>query len=266
MPNFRSLAVSRTKSVALVGALSTFVFASSAQAETYSISARFIDGGIQHETLFNGTFSWESGMLNSFSGQLTQSMWAWNASTGQYVTGMGGNTVASLQGTGPGGGLPPVLNLTYQLGGVTAPDVNGDVLATVFLVNSTNVFSGGGFNLAAADANGWLKYGNTGVAADGNTANQNAFFTLAFKASDPTDVATSLGKIGYGDCTPRGLMAPMMTGNVCMSGYSGGGAMMAASPTSLMVTAVPEPETYAMLMAGLGFVGVIARRRKARAA
>ena len=31
---------------------------------------------------------------------------------------------------------------------------------------------------------------------------------------------------------------------------------------SLNITAVPEPETYAMLLAGLGLMGVIARRRK----
>ena len=30
-----------------------------------------------------------------------------------------------------------------------------------------------------------------------------------------------------------------------------------------LTTAVPEPETYAMLMAGLGMMGVVARRRKA---
>ena len=34
---------------------------------------------------------------------------------------------------------------------------------------------------------------------------------------------------------------------------------------STPVTAVPEPETYAMLLAGLGLIGGIARRRKARA-
>jgi hypothetical protein len=28
------------------------------------------------------------------------------------------------------------------------------------------------------------------------------------------------------------------------------------------VTAVPEPETYAMMLAGLGLVGAVARRRK----
>ncbi|MTV40968.1 PEPxxWA-CTERM sorting domain-containing protein [Duganella radicis] len=31
---------------------------------------------------------------------------------------------------------------------------------------------------------------------------------------------------------------------------------------NINVTAVPEPETYAMLLAGLGLVGVAARRRK----
>jgi len=33
---------------------------------------------------------------------------------------------------------------------------------------------------------------------------------------------------------------------------------------AVSVTAVPEPETYAMLLAGLGLVGAIARRRKQR--
>ena len=35
---------------------------------------------------------------------------------------------------------------------------------------------------------------------------------------------------------------------------------------SASVSAVPEPETYAMMLAGLGFMGAIARRRKAKQA
>jgi len=31
-----------------------------------------------------------------------------------------------------------------------------------------------------------------------------------------------------------------------------------------MMTPVPEPETYAMLLAGLGLMGFVARRRKSR--
>jgi hypothetical protein len=34
---------------------------------------------------------------------------------------------------------------------------------------------------------------------------------------------------------------------------------------NLTVAAVPEPESYAMLLAGLGLVGAIARRRKTKA-
>lgn len=35
------------------------------------------------------------------------------------------------------------------------------------------------------------------------------------------------------------------------------------TPPSVSITPVPEPETYAMFLAGLGVIGMIARRRKA---
>ncbi len=41
------------------------------------------------------------------------------------------------------------------------------------------------------------------------------------------------------------------------------GNLVAATNFSASVTAVPEPETYAMLLAGLGAVGFLSRRRKA---
>ena len=46
-----------------------------------------------------------------------------------------------------------------------------------------------------------------------------------------------------------------------VSGITTGSATYAGN---LHVTAVPEPETYAMLLAGLGLVGAIARKRKAK--
>ncbi|MEG1118645.1 MAG: FxDxF family PEP-CTERM protein, partial [Janthinobacterium sp.] len=39
-----------------------------------------------------------------------------------------------------------------------------------------------------------------------------------------------------------------------------------ATNVSGYVSAVPEPETYAMLLAGLGLVGFMARRRKNKSA
>jgi len=35
---------------------------------------------------------------------------------------------------------------------------------------------------------------------------------------------------------------------------------------NLQVAAIPEPETYAILLAGLGLLGFVARRRKQKAA
>ncbi|WNO06120.1 FxDxF family PEP-CTERM protein [Rhodoferax mekongensis] len=47
-----------------------------------------------------------------------------------------------------------------------------------------------------------------------------------------------------------------------INGYTN--APMAGYHGSISITAVPEPETYAMLLAGLGLMGAIARRRKAK--
>lgn len=245
-----SLMTKVAKPMMLAGALAAFAGAPSAQAETYTVSARFFDGGIQGETLFNGTFNWDGSALTSFSGGLTQSMWAWDAVSNTYKN-MKSASLADLIANG--GGQPPVLNLTYQLGSITAPDANGDVLASVFLKNSTDVFSGGGYL-----SNGPMKYG----AMDGNTPNMNAFFTLAFHATSPTNTSTALNKIVYGDATPYGLMMPMITGNMAMTGLVGGGSM-GGYPTHLTIVAVPEPESYVMLMAGLGLLGLMVRRRKA---
>jgi hypothetical protein len=54
-------------------------------------------------------------------------------------------------------------------------------------------------------------------------------------------------------------------GSTMYVGFTGatGGADADQRITGFSVSAVPEPETYAMLMAGLGLVGFAARRRKA---
>lgn len=51
----------------------------------------------------------------------------------------------------------------------------------------------------------------------------------------------------------------------CMSGVSANGGDpfdISGSGVTILAAAVPEPESYAMLLAGLGLIGVVARRRK----
>lgn len=50
-----------------------------------------------------------------------------------------------------------------------------------------------------------------------------------------------------------------------VQGHSfGAGDLKYAADGNLILTAVPEPESYAMLLAGIGLIGAIARRRSAR--
>lgn len=57
-----------------------------------------------------------------------------------------------------------------------------------------------------------------------------------------------------------------LTNSLTISFHGTGNKLVSIDNVSLTgaVAAVPEPETYAMLMAGLGIVGFVARRRRAR--
>jgi uncharacterized protein YjbJ (UPF0337 family) len=55
---------------------------------------------------------------------------------------------------------------------------------------------------------------------------------------------------------------PNTSGIYTISFQNGGGDNVGALLDNVRVTAVPEPETYAMLLTGLGLMGFIARRRK----
>ena len=85
-------------------------------------------------------------------------------------------------------------------------------------------------------------------------------------------VTSTQGKIGSlnDDCQNKSgtfdwIVSGLNVGDEYLVGIGGwwlaakGGKVSIAS-----ITAVPEPETYAMFLAGLGLIGVIARRRRAK--
>lgn len=58
------------------------------------------------------------------------------------------------------------------------------------------------------------------------------------------------------------FVANSSTSILSFSGFAGNGAYGVALDNVKVTAAVPEPETYGMLLAGLGLVGLVARRKK----
>ncbi len=181
--------------------------------------------------------------------------------TGSFSFDTATNTVSNLMGslsqamTGNVGSR----QLNYQLSSVYDA-VLGGLLITSFHQNSTDVFSNSG---GVSGVTGWATGGSKSF------GNQNAYSTIFVNVTNPTAALTTaqIGKLAYADCTTGSLMGKM---NMCMTGYINpitglqGGTMQGTFPISQTISAaVPEPETYAMLLAGLGLMGSIVRRRKA---
>jgi len=243
--------------------------ASMAQAVTYDVAANFSDGGMQNQTLFNGSFNFDvaTNTVTSFSGLLSEAMWGWNStrmggmfdSNGTDIGGMGGD----MSSFGGMNGQTDVYNPSgtfsmygdndaplIMLGGASTRVVStydagtGMVTAQAFLRdNDTDVFSQGGTSFAefVVDNN---NIGSNKYFDGSGVANNNAFFEISFAANNVAN-ASELG-MNYGDCTALGLMSGMLTGSLCMSGgvNLGAGGSMAGFPSTLAiseVSAVPVP-------------------------
>lgn len=251
--------------------------ASLAQAATYDVAANFYDGSIQGRTLFNGSFDWDGTTVSNFHGLLESSMWAWDTATQRFTSGFDGTGVVApttyydmVDGcttsgcTGYVQNESPWLNLSYQLAtDYSNPDY---VTVTTFRINSTDVAYGGGYDVWGtdpdSDPNNAFAYGMPVNSA----RNNNGFFTLVFDRNDPTNTSLTWDQMVYTDNTRFGMMGPLLTGWLGMTGhkdYGAGVGSMGGYPNTLTITAaVPEPETYAMMMAGLGLVGWMSRRRR----
>lgn len=123
------------------------------------------------------------------------------------------------------------------------------------------------FNGLALAGNGLLSGGSdvitfTGLAAGYylvgvSVSGQNLTFTSQSNLNGVPGELTSAGKGRYAFFSS----APSSSFTLSLFGTAAAGATYSGDVT---VTAVPEAETYAMMLGGLGLLGFMARRRKAK--
>lgn len=234
----------------IVGALLAIASAQSAHATvtTYTVSETFnqvVYGNSAQDTYFTGTFEFDSATrtVSNLQGLLSQAM------------------------TNAAPGLQATRQLGYQLSSI-AVDTNGDsindgLLVSAFFLNNTNVFSNSGGVLSTT---GWATGGTKEI-----VGNDNAYVTIFVNSTDPLAALTPAQnyKLAYGDCTSGSLMGMGTGAKTCMTGWltsAGvtGGTMKGVDQITQTITAVPEPESCAMLLAGLGLIGFIVRQRQTK--
>jgi hypothetical protein len=212
-----------------------------AAVSTYNVTTTWFEPDTQPKnSIFEGSFSYDSTTktITSLAGKLSESMTGTNASNMTW------------------------LDLNYQL--VSWYDATlGGTFAATFKNNSTNTFTtmfgGNGWSPASGVANGGIYYGFPG-------SNVGNAYALIFVPDDPLTALTQaqINKLAYADCAAGGMMgAACMTGT-SVAGYGSVGTM-SGYPVSQLITAVvpvPEADTYAMMMLGLGLLGWVARHKK----
>lgn len=239
-----------------------------ASTSTYNIVTTWFEPDTQPKnTIFTGSFSFDSAThtVTNLQGTLTESM------TGAFPMPSNGANAPYYDQT--------LVNLNYQLVATYDEALQG-TLVTTFAKNTTNTFMGNTWMPTDGVDNGGVFAGGPKMSNYANSV-QNSYamvfipdsLSVANTASNPLTLSwnesagtgsAGLAKTAYADCAPGGMMGAVCMTATSASAYGGIGTMSGVplSQTITAVAAVPEPETYAMLLAGLGLLGGIARRRR----
>ncbi len=192
-----------------------------------------------------------------------ETQWTQNTDSNGYTTGYGNSSANATSnwsdwfvisgGTGLG-----TASFMAQLNGTLQSTANGSASFSLTVGYSTNTYCYYWYNTCtAADQNQTLVSQNTSLSGKSKTTLSQGIegeFTFAyntpFQLTATLNVGTSNGGLAdvSFDALNHSLMLPQ--------------GVSLRSASGLYVQAVPEAETYAMMLAGLGLVGFAAARRK----